>query len=299
MKNFLKCQICLRRNVWRLAKMELEQILSENKNYIHASNIRTKLKGKNSCEANNLKKIYENYIKKIKQINHNENEEKIISEKVKFLNAYYEEFDKGNFGNIFSSQSKLRSTILEEFLCILFEDLICKKQEELKTDNLKAGGVKAYSNLYFSSENLKQFVFSPIIGINQKDQDYAIYRSLNLVVNRQISKEINLPIVSIEAKTYIDKTMLEGSIATAEKIKSGNPYAKFFMVAETYEVDQSVDPAYSRIDQIYVLRKSYTRGSTSPIDFEVVHSLYTDVENHLNRDWGNIKQKLSKFGKVI
>lgn len=280
-------------------KMELEQILSENKNYIHASNIRTKLKGKNSCEANDLKKIYENYIKQINQINHNENEEKIISEKVKFLNAYYKEFDKGNFGNIFSSQSKLRSTILEEFLCILFEDLICKKQEELKTDNLKAGGVKAYSNLYFSSENLKQFVASPIIGINQKDQDYAIYRSLNLVVNGQISKEINLPIVSIEAKTYIDKTMLEGSIATAEKIKSGNPYAKFFMVAETYEVDQSVDPAYSRIDQIYVLRKSYTRGSTSPIDFEVVHSLYTDVKNHLNRDWGNIKHKLSKFGKVI
>ena len=280
-------------------KMELEQILSENKNYIHASNIRTKLKGKNSSEANDLKKIYENYIQKIKQINHNKSEEKIISEKVKFLNAYYDDFDKGNFGNIFSSQSKLRSTILEEFLCILFEDLICKKQEELKTENLKAGGVKAYSNLYFSSENLKQFVISPIIGINQKDQDYAIYRSLNLVVNGQISKEINLPIVSIEAKTYIDKTMLEGSIATAEKIKSGNPYAKFFMVAETYEVDQSVDPAYSRIDQIYVLRKSSTRGSTSPIDFEVVHSLYADVKNHLNRDWGNIKQKLSTFGKVI
>ena len=279
--------------------MELEQILSENKNYIHASNIRTKLKGKNSNEANDLKKLYENYIQKIKQINHNGNEEKIISEKVKFLNAYYEDFDRGNFGNIFSSQSKLRSTILEEFLCILFEDLICKKQEELKTENLKAGGVKAYSNLYFSSENLKQFVISPIIGINQKDQDYAIYRSLNLVVNGQISKEINLPIVSIEAKTYIDKTMLEGSIATAEKIKSGNPYAKFFMVAETYEVDQSVDPAYSRIDQIYVLRKSSTRSSTTPIDFNVVHSLYADVKNHLNRDWGNIKQKLSAFGKVI
>lgn len=280
-------------------KMELEQILSENKNYIHASNIRTKLKGKNSVEANDLKKIYEHYIQKIKQINRNKSDEKIIAEKVEHLNAYYDAFDKGNFGNIFTSQSKLRSTILEEFLCILFEDLICQKQTELKTDNLKAGGVKAYSNLYFSSENLKQFVDSPIIGINQKDQDYAIYRSLNLVVNGQMSKVINLPIVSIEAKTYIDKTMLEGSIATAEKIKSGNPYAKFFMVAETYEVDQSVDPAYSRIDQIYVLRKSATRGSTSPIDFDVVHSLYADVKNHLNRDWGNIKNKLSTFGKVI
>lgn len=169
----------------------------------------------------------------------------------------------------------------------------------MNTENLKAGGAKAYSNLYFSSENLEQFVASPTIGINQKDQDYAIYRSLNLVVNGEISKEINLPIVSIEAKTYIDKTMLEGSIATAEKIKSGNPYAKFYMVAETYEVDQSVDPAYSRIDQIYVLRKSDKRGSASPIDFDVVHSLYDDVKNHLNRDWGNIKNKLSTSGKII
>lgn len=279
--------------------MELEQILNENKNYIHASNIRTKLKGQNFAKANDLKKIYENYIQKIKQINRNQSEEKIIAEKVKFLNAYYNDFEAGEFGNVFTSQSKLRSTILEEFLCILFEDLILEKQEELKTNNLKAGGVKAYSNLYFSSENLKQFVVAPTIGINQKDQDYAIYRSLNLSVNGEISKEINLPIVSIEAKTYIDKTMLEGSIATAEKIKSGNPYAKFFMVTETYEVDQSVDPAYSRIDQIYVLRKSAIRGSTSPIDFDVVYSLYGDVKNHLNRDWGNIKSKLSKFGKVI
>ena len=279
--------------------MELEQILNGNKNYIHASNIRTKLKGKNSAEANDLKKVYESYIQKIKQINRKRSEEEIIKEKVKLLNDYYHAFDKGNFGTVFSSQSKLRSTILEEFLCILFEDLIFQKKLELQTENLKAGGAKAYSNLYFSSENLKQFVVSPTIGINQKDQDYAIYRSLNLSVNGEISKEINLPIVSIEAKTYIDKTMLEGSIATAEKIKSGNPYAKFFMVAETYEVDQSVDPAYSRIDQIYVLRKSDKRGSTSPIDFDVVYSLYGDVKNHLNRDWGNIKSKLSKFGKVI
>lgn len=279
--------------------MKFEQILTENKNYIHASNIRTKLKGKNSAEANDLKKVYETYIQKIKQINHKQSEEKIIADKVKLLNDYYDAFDKGKFGEVFSSQSKLRSTILEEFLCILFEDLIFQKKSELNTENLKAGGAKAYSNLYFSSENLKQFVASPTIGINQKDQDYAIYRSLNLVVNGEISKEINLPIVSIEAKTYIDKTMLEGSIATAEKIKSGNPYAKFYMVAETYEVDQSVDPAYSRIDQIYVLRKSDKRGSASPIDFGVVHSLYADVKNHLNRDWGNIKNKLCSSGKII
>lgn len=280
--------------------MTLEQILSENKNYIHGSNIKTKLnQDKNTDEAEKLKKIYEKYIQDIKEINRKQSDKKIIAKKVELLNEYYNSYTKGNFDKFFTSQSKLRSTILEEFLCILFEDLVKNKKNELNSTILKAGGIKAYSNLYFSSKNLKQFVDAPTIGINQKDQDYAIYRPLTLIVNGNFKKEINLPIISIEAKTYIDKTMLEGSIATAEKIKSGNPYAKFFMVAETYEVDQSVDPAYSRIDQIYVLRKSDTRGSENPIDFEVVYSLYNDVKNHLERDWSNIKKRLTTFGTII
>ena len=279
--------------------MTLKEILDNNSNYIHGSNIRTKLKGKNSKDAEKLKDIYVNYISKIKQINHKKSEEKIVKEKVKLLNDYYASFHAGKFNEIFKSQSKLRSTILEEFLCVLFEDLIMDMSKRLNTQNLMSGGVKAYSNLYFSSENLKQFVDKPLIGVNQKDQDYAIYCPLTINVNDYFQKEINLPIISIEAKTYIDKTMLEGSIATAEKIKSGNPYAKFYMVSETYEVDQSVDPAYSRIDQIYILRKSDVRGAEEPIDDKVVFSLYKDVKAHLNRDWGNIKKKLSKFGQII
>jgi hypothetical protein len=43
--------------------------------------------------------------------------------------------------------------------------------------------------------------------------------------------------------------MLEGSIATAEKIKYGNPYSLFFVVTERYAVDLSIDPVYSKIDQ--------------------------------------------------
>ena len=35
----------------------------------------------------------------------------------------------------------------------------------------------------------------------------------------------------------------------------GNPYALFFIVTENYDVSLDVDPAYSRIDQVFVLRK--------------------------------------------
>lgn len=219
--------------------LTLDKILSKNMNYIHGNNICAKLKGKNSKEAEKLKKIYENYISRIKAINCRQTEGKIIKEKVRLLNEYYDSFEEGQFDKVFTAKSKLRLTILEEFLSILFEDLI-----------------------------------------------------------PNIHKKLNSQI-SIEAKTYIDKTMLEGSIATAEKIKSGNPYAKFYMVSETYEVDQSVDPAYSRIDQIFVLRKSDVRGADKPIDDKVVLALYNEVKTHLTREWGNIKKKLSESGQII
>lgn len=105
----------------------------------------------------------------------------------------------------------------------------------------------------------------------------------------------------MECKTYLDKTMLEGSIATAEKIKMGNPYCLFFIVTETYDVDYEVDPSYSRIDAIFVLRKQKrTRnGSVNPIRYEVVYDLYECTRKHIESDWSNIEENIQKYGRVI
>ena len=59
-------------------------------------------------------------------------------------------------------------------------------------------------------------------------------------------------------------------MSTAEKIKTGNPYALFITVSENYDVDLSVDPAYSRIDQIYVWRKCKRKEAWADIDPSVV-----------------------------
>ena len=104
----------------------------------------------------------------------------------------------------------------------------------------------------------------PNVEINVKDQDFAIYRKVELSIDGK-GKEIKVPIVAVENKTYLDKTMLEGVIATAEKLKSWNPYTRFVVVSENYDVDLKVDPVYSRIDQIYVLRKSKRKEYFSPI----------------------------------
>jgi len=68
--------------------------------------------------------------------------------------------------------------------------------------------------------------------LNVKNQDFSISKEVILkskVSNNENWQEnkIHVPIVSIECKTYLDKTMYEGSISTAEKIKKGIPTVFF------------------------------------------------------------------------
>ena len=224
----------------------------------------------------------------------------VIRKRVALLNSYYNFYYENGYDNVFSSQGKFRSTILEEFLFILFKDYIehIKKEYEDEADVINSGAAKAYTNLYFTSTSFKNFVKEPSIEINVKDQDFAIYRDFDLNINNK-KRHLRIPIVAVEGKTYIDKTMLEGIIATAEKIKNGNPYAKFFAVSENYDVDLSVDPAYSRIDQIYVLRKCKRKEAWADIDPKVVINFFREVKEHIERPWSDVEYKMRNDGVII
>jgi hypothetical protein len=273
------------------------------KEHVHGRNILAKLKNFRRLNTNQIQELEGKVIPSYKRWK-SENEklvgysEDIIEKRVEFLNRYKNEIKEISF----SSQSKFHSSVVEEFLYYLFKDFV----EELNAKKRKSGsakiilgGVKAYTNLYFAPQNISSFLEKPNMRVNFKDQDFAIYRKIEIKANSE-SKVVNVPVVSIECKTYVDKTMLEGSIATAEKIKNGNPYCLFLIVTEWYDVSSDVDPAYSRIDQIYVLRKQKRRtGSEKPINPDVVKDLFNFVRNHLEREWSNIDEKLTKTGKII
>jgi len=94
--------------------------------------------------------------------------------------------------------------------------------------------------------------------------------------------------------------MLEGSIATAEKIKNGNPFCRFCIVTEFYDVDKKVEVKHSRIDQIYVLNKDARRKDRkSEIKEDVVRLLYEDVMKHLNSQWSDIENNIRCRGLVL
>ena len=61
--------------------------------------------------------------------------------------------------------------------------------------------------------------------------------------------------VAIECKTYLDKTMLEGSSRAAEQLKARNPNALYIVVMEWLKLTSAVNLRKYEVDQIYVFRK--------------------------------------------
>lgn len=270
--------------------------------FSHASNIITKYSGKlNGKEGDALNKLIPEYSKYLHRMMGISTYDKYaIEKKVDYLNDYYNFMRDNDLEKAFSSQGKFRPTILEEFLYLLFKDYVeLIKQRYDDNDVLGSGAVKAYSNLYFKAKDFKDFIKIPEIGVNEKDQDYAIYRTFDITINEKTPLQIRIPAIAIEAKTYIDKTMLDSIIATAEKIKSGNPHTRFIAVSERYDVSYAVDPAYSRIDQIYILRKSIRKNAWADIDKDVVWRLFEETTQHLERPWSDIEARIREEGVVI
>lgn len=275
----------------------------ELKQLVHASNLVTKWNKSNLQKVQkealpSICKEYKQYLSSNLKLKGYTNE--IICNRVKLLNTYYNFLHSHDYDNLFSAQGKFRSTILEEFIFLLFKDYVSDKKLELDKSNIiHSGQVKAYSNLFFKAAGFKEFISKLQIGVNTKDQDYAIYRQCTVSINNHKSTQICIPALAVEAKTYIDKTMLDSIIATAEKLKTGNPYVRFIAIAEHYDVGADVDPAYSRIDQIYILRKSRRRDGWKDINANVVLKIFDETISHIERPWSNIEKKLEENGVIL
>ncbi len=272
-------------------------------NFIHGDNIDRKIRvEKEPKNKELLEKIRAEYLKwKDENLKITGTTRSAIKRKVKLLNDYKNFINQPEFKKEkgrrygFTSQSQLHSSVLEEFMYYLFKDI-----RKLTDKHIYWGRTQAYTNLYFAPPSVDAFNESSNIVINVKNQDFSISKEVILksrVSNNENWQEsrIYVPIVSIECKTYLDKTMYEGSVSTAERIKRGNPYCLFLIVTETYEVSLDVEPRLSSIDEIYVLRKE---NRNNPIYEELVWDLFKFVETHINSDWYNVRDRI-KRGKMI
>lgn len=265
-----------------MSNNDFQKFLTDiDKIHIHGKNMLAKIKSKKdvSVYEEHYRKFYESTISKSKDLESN-----TIA-----LNSYKDKVSKLNKTSKFTAQSKFESSIIEEFLCVILKN-------EFGNDILQYGSIKAYSSLYFNYSNKDTFKNNISININNKDQDVAIYRKIPIDAGNK-QQDLYVPIVCIECKTYIDKTMLEGSVATASKIKNGNPNCLFLIVSETYDVANDVNIETSDIDNIYILRKGKRKSKTGQkIQLDVIEHVIETIKNKLDKENIEIEKRVTDKG---
>lgn len=278
--------------------------MANRKHFVHGELLKNK-----SLSNNDLTPVYQFYLQFIDRISSfnivdNEGIKNLVDE----FNIY-----RGNVLSILESrknsgQENLRSSMLEEFFCHLFSDLITSLLVKIP-ENIFVGKAKSYVDLTFSPASFKDIFVNPNPYIHTKDQDFVLGVSLNLTINslEGIFKDsIIVPVLAIECKTYIEKNMLDSCAGTARRLKSAMPYCMYIVAAE-YMKMRDVQPELSDINEIYIFSKTtnaerlkYRKEGKEPhpIDIFLVIDLFNKVKGHLNSIWWSPQSALIT-GKII
>jgi len=230
-----------------------------------------------------------------------------LIDKVRILNEYKNFVDKlTNEDNYFKMQDKMSSSIMEEFLFYLFKDIPSIKSS-IEKGLIYMGAANAYTDLSFAPKNIKDFLMYLNVFINYKNQDFTISKFIKCTFEcngSQEYREIIVPTVAIECKTFIPSTMLGQSIYEAQLLKQGNPYSLYIIVAETNALSDDANLKNIPIDEIFILRKQNRNSQKNkvsdkkPLDYQVIKDLYDYVKDYLNKEWFN-NERATERGRLI
>lgn len=206
----------------------------------------------------------------------------IVTQRLALLNSYKDWLDQQHFAEHFDSRSNLHSSVLEEFMYYLFKDLVADFGQ-----HALIGKSHTFKDIFFTPPKYAEMLKRPYAVIERKDHDFVIgatveasFRAATPPANDETPTEektivteepsdydtvtvtgdaethiFDIPAVAIECKTYLDKTMLEGSSRAAEELKARNPNGLYIVVMEWIKLAEAVNLRKYKVDQIYVLRK--------------------------------------------
>lgn len=249
-------------------------------------------------------------------------DKKIVEKRVALFNEYKDFLDQRAYAEKFDSRSNLHSSALEEFMYYLFKDLVASFGK-----HALIGKSHTFKDLFFLPPNYSEMLRLPSGKLETKDHDFVIGATLEATLRSTTPPEnddnpgeavtiqarepedynepairgntethlFDIPIIAVECKTYLDKTMLEGSSRAAEDLKARSPNGMYIVVMEWLKLTGAINLRKLKVNQIYVLRKQkntdrefrYKEGYVkNPIDPGVVWHLFDNVRNHLTTDWG-------------
>jgi len=142
---------------------------------------------------------------------------------------------------LITPQDKFRPTIIEEFCGFLLKDI-----PEIKKLGLGFFNKNVYAGITINSIGKAE--------IRTTNVDFCIGKQIDIESSGEKTKII-IPLVAIECKTWLDKTMFSGAQFTTQKLKGGSPNVKVYILSGYSGITQSEIPSKGQtpLDQIFLI----------------------------------------------
>jgi len=239
--------------------------------YPHRENMRTKktskeysrIKEELTCFENN---VYRPFTEALSAIDFNAGNTADFERAAQVIDEYYQEVEGFERRHRIRSQSKFRSTILEELNTHLF----------IRHPMVVALELKFYNKNIYAGLKLSNDASPTVIT---KDVDFCIGKTFPLSIG-ETSIDLNIPLVCVECKTYLDATMYNEVSFSNKQLRNANPDASLYVIMERNEVAEEKIIA-SRTDtpltEMFVVR-----GSDQKLSGAALFEYYREIDDKLN-----------------
>jgi hypothetical protein len=287
--------------------MELKELVEKlsklDSKLPHCSNLKKKatdeLKkpSKNIALTKEIVSLYLNYISEIQKLNKTSDAKKWIATALKHFEKYYSEIKSAKF-KIFSHQSDFLSSLLPEFLYLLYNKFVIAK--------FKGFVIETQKDLVIDLSFLPYSTSA--VNFKSKRVDVAILKPCLFAVNKQKLNDFHIAMIAVEVKTNLDKNMISGVEYSVQRLKRTFPLCKYYLISELADFAYNKQNyAASAIDEILITRKqkrSEVRQDASKlkaIDADLIHNHLTEVLAYLDDavKEPTILNKRLKKGKLI
>ena len=195
--------------------------------YIHENNLKSKMEQNYKNIGGQIRKFYDNvykiYREELESLNYASKDITVFEEAAKLIDEYLIEVEKFQKLYKITSQSKFRSTFIEEISAYFFKDLPLIKNKTFGIYN---------KNIYAGMKINNQMEIDTI----SKDVDFCVGKKVELKVdNIPISPKIIIPIICVEVKTYLDATMFGEVQFSSKQIKNASPNVKTYVFYIIYK----------------------------------------------------------------
>lgn len=261
--------------------------------YVHENNLLNKIRNNYNDKGKEIELFYNNvylkYRKDLQNLDYVSEDLKIFKKACMFIDEYLIEIENFSSRINITSQSKFRSTFIEEINTYLFEKLPLLKNNTFDTFNKNIfAGIKINNKMH--------------IDIISKDVDFCIGKKVSIMIDKAQNLNIIIPIICVEVKTYLDATMFGEVQFSSKQIKNASPNVKTYVLMEYNDVSKEkiISARYdNNLNEMFVLRGGTRKDNilNTPLDEKTLLEYFQTIKNVIDKT--NIEDKIIVPGKLL